>query len=344
MTVMRLFVVLALGAPAVAWAAAAETIELSGGRSVTGEVLKADGSALYVDLGATVVRIPADDVVRRSGPPATQPAGEVAPTTASRPADDGAWRPYVVGGGRTGTIEQNVRRIGEAVVMVSTPAGLGSGFIITREGHCITNYHVISGETKIKVTVYRQTDTGFEQTHFKKVRILALNPFSDLALLKIEEADTPFTFVPLADMSTVETGQEVFAIGNPLGLTRTVSQGIVSTTNRNFAGQLYIQTTTDINPGNSGGPLFNLRGEVIGVTSMGYLFFGGLNFAIPADVVARFVDNRDAFAYDEDNPNSGYRYLQPDARQDPAAPPAGRVPVLDAGDDARHASNQKGAS
>jgi len=120
----------------------------------------------------------------------------------------------------------------------------------------------------------------------------------------------------------------VFAIGNPLGLTRTVSQGIVSTTNRDFEGQLYVQTTADINPGNSGGPLFNLAGEVIGVTSMGYVFYGGLNFAIPADTVKAFIDNWDAFAYREDNPNAGFRYLQPGGRTNRDAPPAAKVPEL----------------
>ena len=121
-----------------------------------------------------------------------------------------------------------------------------------------------------------------------------MNPFVDLALLKITETGDEFEYVYLGEMAEIEAGQEVFAIGNPLGLTRTVSQGIVSTKNRNFEGRLYIQTTTDINPGNSGGPLFNLKGEVIGVTSMGYMFMGGLNFAIPVDVVRRFIDNRDA--------------------------------------------------
>jgi serine protease Do len=67
---------------------------------------------------------------------------------------------------------------------------------------------------------------------------------------------------------------------------------------------------------------------VIGVTSMGYLFLGGLNFAIPVDVVMRFIENRDAFVYDEDNPNSGYRYLQPLGRRNPAAAPPGKVPEV----------------
>ena len=174
--------------------------------------------------------------------------------------------------------------------------------------------------------MFRRTKTGFEQKSYKKVKIIALNPFVDLALLKIDGEGDKFKYAYLGRTEELEAGQEVFAIGNPLGLTRTVSQGIVSTKNRNFQGRLYIQTTTAINPGNSGGPLFNLKGEVIGVTSMGYIYLGGLNFAIPVDVVKRFVMNRDAFAYDEDNPNSGYRYLQPAGRVNKENPAAGKVP------------------
>jgi serine protease Do len=76
-------------------------------------------------------------------------------------------------------------------------------------------------------------------------------------------------------------------------------------------GQLYLQTTAQINPGNSGGPLFNLRGEVVGVTNMILLMSEGLGFAIPVRRVKEFLDHREAFAFDADNPNSGYRYLPP---------------------------------
>jgi serine protease Do len=99
-----------------------------------------------------------------------------------------------------------------------------------------------------------------------------------------------------------------------------VTDGVISTMDRAFQGLLYIQTNAAINPGNSGGPLFNLAGEVIGVTNMGYIFFGGLGFAIPIDYVKHFIDNRDAFAYDKDNPNTGYRYIQPDQRRNKAEP------------------------
>jgi serine protease Do len=90
-----------------------------------------------------------------------------------------------------------------------------------------------------------------------------------------------------------------------------VSEGIVSTTNRENKGMVYIQTTAQVNPGNSGGPLFNRKGEVVGVVAWKLLFSEGLNFAIPIDYVQHFLDNRDAFAYDRDNPNNGRKYLPP---------------------------------
>ena len=112
------------------------------------------------------------------------------------------------------TIEANVERFGEAVVMVTTPGGQGSGFLINEEGYLITNFHVVERETLIKVTVFRRSGTGFEQRVYKQVRIIALNPFVDLALLKIEGTDTVFPFAYLGDIDAVEVGESVFAIGN----------------------------------------------------------------------------------------------------------------------------------
>jgi len=119
--------------------------------------------------------------------------------------------------------------------------------------------------------------------------------------------------VQLGDSDYLAVGDSVFAIGSPLGLERTVTEGIVSTKTRQMQGELYMQTTAQINPGNSGGPLFNLRGEVVGVTNM-KMFGDGLGFAIPADKVKEFLKNRDAYSYDTDNPSNPYRYLQPPSR------------------------------
>jgi serine protease Do len=219
------------------------------------------------------------------------------------------------------TIEKCVDAVAEAVVKVSTPGDMGSGFFINEQGYLITNYHVIEKETKLEVTVFQKQKNGFEKKKFKNVKIVAINPFVDLALLKVEDLkDTSIKFAYLGNINHIRVGEKVFAIGNPLGLERTVTDGVISTKNRAFEGLVYIQTNADINPGNSGGPLFNLAGEVIGVTNMGYIFYGGLGFAIPIDYVKHFIENREAFAYDKDNPNSGFRYIQPDARRKKSRP------------------------
>jgi serine protease Do len=88
----------------------------------------------------------------------------------------------------------------------------------------------------------------------------------------------------------------------------------LSTKTRQLQGELYLQTTTQINPGNSGGPLFNMRGEVVGITNMKITFGEGLGFAIPISAVKYFLDHRDAFAYSNDNPSNPYRYLEPPSR------------------------------
>jgi serine protease Do len=198
---------------------------------------------------------------------------------------------------------------------VRTPGGLGSGFIINEDGFLMTNFHVIEGETQISVEVYLQSGGELERKTYKQVRIIAINKFADLALLKIDDKDIPkFKYVLLGSADALSVGDGVFAIGSPLGLERTVTEGILSTKTRQMAGELYLQTTTQINPGNSGGPLFNLRGEVIGITNMKITFGEGLGFAIPVEAVKFFLDHREAFAYSNDNPSNAYRYLEPPSR------------------------------
>jgi serine protease Do len=202
--------------------------------------------------------------------------------------------------------------LGQSVVTITTPSGLGSGFIIHEDGYVITNDHVIAGETQISITHYPKE--GSLRRQFDNIEILSASPEMDLALLKITNKETyKFKSVPLGDTDEIEQGQPVFAIGSPLGLERSVSKGIISLKNRLIEGGLYIQTTTQINPGNSGGPLFNNRGEVIGVNNMKIVAMGaeGLGFAIPSRVLKTFLKNREVFAFDPSNPNSGYRYTKP---------------------------------
>jgi serine protease Do len=168
--------------------------------------------------------------------------------------------------------------------------------------------------------VYLQKNGQIERKTYKQIRIVALNKFADLALLRIEDKDAPkFSCVTLGDADKMAVGDTVFAIGSPLGLERTVTEGILSTKTRQIEGTLYLQTTAQINPGNSGGPLFNLRGEVIGVTNMKITFGEGLGFAIPVEAVKFFLNHRESYAYDNDNPSNPYRYLEPPSRAKKAA-------------------------
>lgn len=303
----------------------ADRIVLKEGQRLTGDILAEKQSVIYVDIGVDVLKIAKEQILEYEY---TDTIGlEPVDVNDANQAEDAQVdvrntnRLYYTTTREKTTVEKCVEAVSEAVVKVSSPAGMGSGFFLNEQGYLITNYHVIEKETKIEVTVFQKVETGFEKKKFKKVKIDAINPFVDLALLKIEDLeDVTVKYVPLGDMDRLNVGENVFAIGNPLGLERTVTDGVISTKNRAFEGLIYVQTNADINPGNSGGPLFNLAGEVVGVTNMGYIFFGGLGFAIPINYVKHFIENRDAFAYDKDNPNTGYRYIQPDRRVNKAQP------------------------
>ena len=300
----------------------ADTIVLKQGQTLTGDILAERESILIVDIGVSVLTIPKEEILEYDyAETAEHQAGDVNDAGIDADESQPAGQLYHTANLEKTTIEKCVDSFSEAVVKVSSPAGMGSGFFINEEGYLITNYHVIEKETKIEVTMFPKATNGFEKKKFKKVKIKAINPFVDLALLKVEDlGDTKVRYTYLGDSDRITVGEGVFAIGNPLGLERTVTNGVISTRNRAFEGLVYIQTNADINPGNSGGPLFNLAGEVVGVTNMGYIFFGGLGFAIPIDYVKHFVENRDAFVYDKDTPNTGYRYIQPDRRRNKAEP------------------------
>jgi len=301
----------------------ADTIVLKEGQRLTGDILTEKETQLIVDIGVTVLTIPKEKILEYEYTKTLEREDTDVndlDVEADKPQRQ-AGQLYHTASLKKTTIEKCVDTFSEAVVKVSSPAGLGSGFFINEEGYLITNYHVIEKETKIEVTMFQKAKDGFEKKKFKKVKIEALNSFVDLALLRVEDlGDTEVRFAYLGDIDKLKVGEGVFAIGNPLGLERTVTNGVISTKNRAFEGLVYIQTNADINPGNSGGPLFNLAGEVIGVTNMGYIFLGGLGFAVPVDYVKHFIENRDAFAYDKDNPNTGYRYIQPRKRLNKSKP------------------------
>ena len=294
--------------------ACADTLQLKGNDALTGTILAEKSDSVVVDVGYTVLVVPRSVITKIS-----KVAEAMSPTTAASNLLVSVNTPqFYYADARPvlpRDVQELVKQIGEAVVQVRTPEGLGSGFFINADGYLITNFHVIEGETQISVEVYHQKDGQLDRKTYKQVRIIALNKFADLSLLKVDDRDAPkFKSVPLGSADLMSVGERVFAIGSPLGLERTVTEGILSTKTREMGGLLYLQTTAQINPGNSGGPLFNMSGEVIGVTNMKVSSGEGLGFAIPVEYVKFFLDHRDAFAYSNDNPGTPYRYLEPPSR------------------------------
>ena len=163
---------------------------------------------------------------------------------------------------------------------------LGSGVIISKEGHVITNYHVVQGTQKVQVT------TNDRKTY--NAEVIGGDPKADIAVIRIitKPGDrTEFPALSFANSNDVKVGQVCFAVGNPFGLSGTVTQGIISATQRRLSddGNDLIQTDTVINPGNSGGPLVNIRGEIVGINVAIFIGDGnvhvwqGVGLAIPAN-------------------------------------------------------------
>ncbi len=317
---------LALFAVCVGATAPPDTVQLKDKAAISGQILAEKRDQVAIDVGYTVLVIPRSEIVKVSHGEAAAPPSKAATTRKSTKGTEAAGdsMPMAESAGfyavasralPVRSVKELVNQLGEAVVQVRTPSGLGSGFIINEEGFLLTNFHVIEGETQISVEVYHLTSGELERKSYRQVRIIAINKFGDMALLKIDDKDAPkFKAVLLGSADALAVGDGVFAIGSPLGLERTVTEGILSTKTRPMAGELFLQTTAQINPGNSGGPLFNLRGEVVGITNMKITFGEGLGFAIPVESVKYFLDHRDAFAYANDNPSNAYRYLDPPSR------------------------------
>jgi S1-C subfamily serine protease len=171
---------------------------------------------------------------------------------------------------------------------------LGSGFVVDKAGHIVTNYHVIQGAKQVRVS--------FSNGASMKATVQGTDPSSDLAVLKIDASSRALTPLPLGDSDEMEVGDPVVAIGNPFGLDRTVTAGIVSAIQRAITApngstiDHVIQTDAAINHGNSGGPLLNRRGEVIGVNSQietgdSSVATGnvGVGFAIPSNTVKTVI-------------------------------------------------------
>jgi S1-C subfamily serine protease len=218
-------------------------------------------------------------------------------------------RPSTVTAGATMSVNEIYERSAPGVVQINatndstsatdpfgggTPGkqALGSGFVIDKTGHIITNYHVIEGANEVTV--------GFSNRDTVKAEIVGSDPSTDLAVLRVETSASALRPLPLGDSDKVVVGDAVVAIGNPFGLDRTATSGIVSALQRlitapnRFTIDHVIQTDAPINHGNSGGPLLDARGKVIGVNTQietGGVASGnvGIGFAVPSNTVKEVV-------------------------------------------------------
>lgn len=178
------------------------------------------------------------------------------------------------------------------------PRGSGSGFVWDKEGHVVTNYHVIQGADNFTVTLNDQS--MYEAT------LVGQEPNKDLAVLKIEAPKDKLSPIPVGQSSNLRVGQSVLAIGNPFGLDYTLTTGIISALGREITSvsqvkiRDVIQTDAAINPGNSGGPLLNSQGRLIGVNTAIYSPSGasaGIGFSIPVDVVSWVIPDLIQYGY-----------------------------------------------
>lgn len=187
-------------------------------------------------------------------------------------------------------------RTAPAVVAISNVGeqrqGLGSGIIVRADGIVLTNYHVVRGA--------RRLDVALSDRARYTAQTLGIDPPNDLAVLRLMDAPAGLPVIPLGDSTKLRPGMLAVAIGNPSGLERSVSVGVISGLNRTLrpaerALRDVIQTDAAINPGNSGGPLLNSQGELVGINtaierSPGQPGFGGIGFAVPAATALRYLD------------------------------------------------------
>jgi S1-C subfamily serine protease len=186
-------------------------------------------------------------------------------------------------------------RVGPAVVCITAPQRfgecIGSGFVIDREGHVVTNNHVAGAAAELLVTLADE--------HTVPAEVVGTDPGSDLAVLKIDVPADELAVVELGESAALQVGQRAIAIGNPFGLERTVTTGVISSLGRTlsrddsgFQIAEVIQTDAAINPGNSGGPLLDSQGRVIGINTAIVSPSGvnsGVGFAVPVDILKRVV-------------------------------------------------------
>ena len=256
---------IAIGVGAATWPDSGTTTVIEKTAAATPAVTEVSQPASF---SATGSNLSIQEIYRRSGPGVVQIVASTTKSSSTDPLD-----------------QQQSQR------------ALGSGFVISKTGHIVTNYHVVQNAEEIEV--------NFSGGDRVKASLVGVDPSTDLAVLKVDMPSDALTPLVLADSDKVQVGDAVVAIGNPFGLDRTVTSGIVSAVQRSitspndFQIDHVIQTDAAINHGNSGGPLLNGQGEVIGVNSQietgGYAEGNvGVGFAVPSntvkDVVSQLIE------------------------------------------------------
>lgn len=178
----------------------------------------------------------------------------------------------------------------ERLFIQTTEEGNGSGSVLDKQGHILTNYHVIERAQQVSVTLFN------EETY--PAKLIGADPVNDIAVIKIDAKPEELFPLPLGDSSRLRVGMRVYALGNPFGLERTMSDGMISSLNRtlevqrNWIIKAIIQIDASINPGNSGGPLLNTHGQLIGMnTAIASRVeqSAGIGFVIPVNLIKRVV-------------------------------------------------------
>jgi len=187
----------------------------------------------------------------------------------------------------SGIIEDAIK----GVVTVKTDVGQGTGFIISSDGYVVTNAHVIEGAKAAGIITY--------EGELHQVELIGKREYMDIALLKIPG---DYNMLKLADSDDIQIGEKVIAIGNPLGLQFSVSEGIVSGIHRPGLNEMeiYIQTDAALNPGNSGGPLINKKGEVVGINNFKIGGTEGMGFALESNSIKETVNEIAMLALGQD--------------------------------------------
>ncbi|MCC5876222.1 MAG: trypsin-like peptidase domain-containing protein, partial [Candidatus Sumerlaeia bacterium] len=296
---------------------------LNGGGELIGSLVKETVANVFIDIGPTIVTIPTNSILERRS---LEEAPEETRTTAGRGVGvfDEETGSLVFRSRDSGqemvSQQEMLDRVKKGVVLVTNPAGLGTGWMLDHSGRIMTNHHVTGREPYQTVTVYVKRGNQWERERFEQSKVVAFSSLHDIAIIQLDMEEVRRRGIDLyplavADPTSLEAGDRVFAVGNPgmgaMVLDHTISEGVVSSLARNFNDLIYLQTTAAVNPGNSGGPLVNETGEVVGLVTLKAIFQEGVAFALPSSFIQMFLSNIDAYTVTDTSPNQGFRYHRP---------------------------------